>query len=139
VPSPPPPTAAKSHVQLISDTAIVACDTVIVSYDTVIVKYVMMSVSYDTVSVSYDTVSVAYDTVSVPYVTASVANDTVSVANDTATKRSRSSLIDPGLMDYEFGGFDPGESFIFRTVALDQKGGELAVSNLVPVTVPAEK
>ncbi len=47
-----------------------------------------------------------------------------------------SSLIDPGLTAYEFGGFDPGESFIFRSVAVASDGTDVAVSNLVSVTVP---
>ena len=50
-----------------------------------------------------------------------------------------SSLIEPGLMDYEFAGFDRGESFIFRAVAVDRSGADIAVSNLVPVTLPPAK
>ncbi|MGH7213831.1 MAG: fibronectin type III domain-containing protein [Tepidisphaeraceae bacterium] len=47
-----------------------------------------------------------------------------------------SSLIEPGLTTYEFSGFDPGESFIFRAIALSASGTQLAQSNQVPVTMP---
>jgi hypothetical protein len=47
-----------------------------------------------------------------------------------------SSLIDPGLTDYEFGGFDPGESFIFRVVAVAANGTDIAQSSNLPVKLP---